>query len=59
MHIFVIVMSVIGCLIVVFVCVCASKEGAAGRTTGIQKEKGTEESAEDERAGTRAGGSEV
>lgn len=53
-HICVIVMSVMGCLIVL-----PFQEGAAGRAKGIQEEKGTEESAEDERAGTRERGPEI
>lgn len=47
-----------GCLI--FLCVFVPyQEEAAGRAEGIQEEKGTEESAEDERAGTRKRGPEI
>lgn len=35
------------------------QEGAAGRAKGIQKEKGTEESAKDEGTGTRKRGPEI
>lgn len=41
------------------VCVVPSQEGTAGRAKGIQKEKGTEESTEDEGAGTRERGPEI
>lgn len=51
-------LSVMGCLI--FLCVFVPyQEEAAGRAEGIQEEKGTEESAEDERAGTRKRGPEI